>query len=109
MESIQSDRLVLRPISMDDASFIGELFSYADVRRFYVLRDDHATNLNLFTAYMVNNFSHSSLEYIIQLKDCADIGLIGGELVSRGDGGISWNVAYAIIPSYRNRGMLQRD
>lgn len=104
MESIQSDRLVLRPISMKDASFIGSLFSHTDVRRFYVLRDDHAANLNTFTAYMVNNFSHSSLEYIMQLRNGTDIGLIGGELTDRGYGIAIWNVAYAVIPAYRNNG-----
>jgi hypothetical protein len=79
MNSIRTRRLSLTIVNMSDVTFISNLFSYADVRKYYVLRDDHAKNINLFVNYMVDTIKNGrSLAYIVRLNDGTPIGLVGG-------------------------------
>ena len=39
----------LNQVTLADSSFIHALFSDKDVKTFYVLRDDHAANIDLFS------------------------------------------------------------
>lgn len=105
MNSIKTRRLSLTIVTMEDVKFLSDLFSYADVRKYYVLRDDHARNISLFVSYMVDSIQNGrSLEYIVRLHDGTPIGLAGGELCREMTGEISWNSAYAIHPTYRRNG-----
>ena len=105
MNSIRTRRLSLTIVNMSDVTFISNLFSYADVRKYYVLRDDHAKNINLFVNYMVDTIKNGrSLAYIVRLNDGTPIGLVGGEVYRERSGEISWNTSYAIHPSYRRNG-----
>ena len=105
MSSITTSRLVLDPVTLYDSDFLDTLFSYADVKKYYVLRDDHAKDIELFTRYMVQAIQQQrSLQYIVRLSNNTPIGLVGGELYRERTGGIAWNTSYAIIPTYRNRG-----
>lgn len=95
----------MTPITQSDSSFLESLFSNADVRQYYVLRDDHAQNINLFTQYMVSMIQQNrSLQYIVRLNNGTPIGIAGGEIVRDNSGQITWNTSYAILPEYRNQG-----
>ena len=46
--------------------FVEELFRYNDVKKYYVLRSDHAANIRLFCQYVVNaNLQEQALNFIV--------------------------------------------
>lgn len=97
----------LRPIegTFAERSFIRALFTAPDVRKYYVLRDDHAANLDLFVTYMAEQVrDHYSLDYIIEMQDGTQVGLISAEPTRDNEGRVMWNVGYAVHPSYRRKG-----
>lgn len=105
MNTIRTRRLVLTTVTIADTVFLKQLFSFADVKKYYVLREDHMSNIDLFTAYMVDSIKNErSIEYIVRLTNGTPIGLVGGELYREQTGEISWNTAYAILPSYQRNG-----
>lgn len=105
MDTISTKRLVLTIVTIADTAFLEQLFSFADVKKYYVLREDHANDIGLFTAYMVDGFKNGrSIDYIVRLTNGTPIGLVGGELYREQTGEISWNTAYAIHPSYQKKG-----
>lgn len=105
MDSISTKRLVLTIVTIADTAFLKQLFSFADVKKYYVLREDHANDIGLFTAYMVDSIKNGrSIEYIVRLTNGVPIGLVGGELYREQTGEIAWNTAYAIHPSFRRNG-----
>lgn len=105
MNTIRTKRLVLTTVTIADTVFLKQLFSFADVKKYYVLREDHMSNIDLFTAYMVDSIKNGqSIEYIVRLTNGTPIGLVGGELYREQTGEISWNTAYAILPSYQRNG-----
>ena len=56
----------LNQLSLADSSFIHALFSDKDVKTFYVLRDDHAANIDSFIQFMIDCMNQqSALNYII--------------------------------------------
>lgn len=50
MNTIRTKRLVLTTVTIADTVFLKQLFSFADVKKYYVLREDHMSNIDLFTA-----------------------------------------------------------
>ena len=103
---IELESCSLHTPTYDDSSFIHELFSDNEVRKYYVLRRDHAKNLNLFVTYIVESKQRGTgLNYIIKDDFGDSIGLISAELVrdTRNGNGI-WNIGYAIHPDCRNQG-----
>lgn len=94
---------------MNDYQFIDQLFSVADIRKYYVLRADHAANLYAFTEYIVNAMQQGSgLNYIICNQYGEKVGLISAELINS-NGQVMWNVGYAVHPSYRRQGFASRS
>lgn len=101
----QSLRLQYEQIKENDLDFIEELFNSDNVRKFYVLRNDHSEDLALFIDYLIDaNNQGRSLVYKISLKDNTPIGIVGGELQRDHYGNVAWNISYAILSNYRNKG-----
>lgn len=102
MSNLYTRRLCLTPIGINDSSFLEALFSEKDIRKYYVLRDDHAQSIKLFTQYLVESTeSQRGLTYVVRLLDSTPIGIVGGEVRRNMTGEIVWNVSYAIHSSYR--------
>ena len=100
-----SNRLYFDHIQISDTPFIESLFSNDSVRKFYVLRDDHAANLKSFVTYLTQvNQRQSGIELIMRLKSGMPIGLIGAELFRDRTSSLAWNTAYAVVPKYWNQG-----
>lgn len=103
---IEIENGVLRQLTRSDSLFIHELFSDAYVRKYYVLRSDHAADIDSFVQYMIDEMANmAGLDYIIQGESGRKVGLITAELMrdSR-TGEVMWNVGYAVAPQYRNHG-----
>lgn len=99
-----TQRLCMTPVGLSDTPFIKSLFQNEDVKRFYVLREDHKANLDSFVQYIVSSIQQgASIQYIMKLSDGTPIGLVGGEL-NKYMGEVQWNVSYAVLPRYRNNG-----
>ena len=96
----------LNQLSLADSSFIHALFSDKDVKTFYVLRDDHAANIDSFIQFMIDTMEQqSALDYIIYNDYGQRVGLITAELIrDPRTGEVMWNVGYAVAPQYRNNG-----
>ena len=104
----QSQHLRYEFIDKSDIEFIKALFGSEDVRKFYILREDHSKDLSLFVDYLVNaHRNQTSLNYKIMLLNGTPIGIIGGELQRDFNYNVAWNVSYAILPAYRNRGYAE--
>ncbi len=96
----------LEQVNLADSQFIQTLFSDKAVRTYYVLRKDHASNIDLFVRYMVESMAHkAALDYIICNSLGQKVGLITAELIRlQNSDEVMWNVGYAVAPQYRNRG-----
>lgn len=86
--------------------FIEELFSYEDVKKFYVLRPDHAANIRAFCQYVVNaNQQKTSLNFVISNNYGKEVGFISAEPIMNNATNMPvWNVGYAVHPSHRHQG-----
>lgn len=86
--------------------FIEELFSYEDIKKFYILRSDHAANISIFCKYVVNaNQQMQSLNYIVYDNYGNEVGFISAEPFMNSNTNMpTWNVGYAIHPSHRKKG-----
>lgn len=86
--------------------FVEELFRYEDVKKYYVLRKDHAENIKAFCRYIVNaNIQKESLNFIIFNNDGEEVGFISAEpVMNRTTNMPVWNVGYAVHPSHRHHG-----
>lgn len=86
--------------------FVEELFRYEDVKKYYVLRKDHAENIKAFCRYIVNaNIQKESLNFIIFNNNGEEVGLISAEpVMNRTTNMPVWNVGYAVHPSHRHHG-----
>lgn len=96
----------LNQVAYSDSQFIHSLFSDKDVRTYYVLRADHAANIDTFIQYMIDSMAQqAALDYIIYNNIGQKVGLITAELIRlQHSGEVIWNVGYAVAPQYRNRG-----
>lgn len=98
----------LRAVTLNDYAFVQSLFEVQDIKKYYVLRDDHASNIRAFVQYMIAaNQQNAALDYIIVNDYGTSVGLITAELI-RHNGEIIWNVGYAVHPSYRHQGYASR-
>lgn len=96
----------LRPATINNAAFVERLFNDSSVRKFYVLRDDHAANIKLFSQYIVAANQHGEgMNFIIYDRYGKEVGLISAELImNRNTNMPMWNVGYAVLPSERRKG-----
>lgn len=101
---MQSDNLTYSIIDRADVAFVEKLFSNDSVRKFYVLRSDHAQDISLFVDYMVDAYGKGrSINY--KVSYCGSpIGIVGGEVQRDFNGDVAWNIAYAFLPKFWNKG-----
>lgn len=100
-------KIYLRTIedNADNRTFIKSLFQESDVRKYYILRNDHSLNIHLFVAYISQqNQNHSALNFIIESEKYLPVGLLTAELQQGEEGNILWNIGYAILSKYRRKG-----
>ena len=101
------ENVILRPVTdgFADRSFIKTLFSFADVKRNFTLRADHAADIFSFVSYMDRaNRTGSGVHSIIERKDGDPVGLITAEPYENAEGKTAWNIGFAIHPLHRNKG-----
>lgn len=96
----------LHLVNTSNAWFIEELFRYEDVKKYYVLRADHAANIRAFCQYIVNaNQQKASLNFIIFSNYGEEVGFISAEpMMNKATNMPMWNVGYAVHPSHRQQG-----
>lgn len=96
----------LNQVTLSDSAFIHALFTDKDVKTYYVLRADHAANIDAFIRYMIDSMEQqAALDYIIYNSIGQKVGLITAELIRlQNTGEVLWNVGYAVAPQFRNRG-----
>lgn len=96
----------LHPAQPSNVWVVEELFRYPDVRMFYVLRDDHATNIRSFCQYIISaNIQQTAMNFIIYDNYGHEVGLISAEpMMNRNTNLPMWNVGYAVLPSERRKG-----
>ncbi|MDE6578213.1 MAG: GNAT family N-acetyltransferase [Muribaculaceae bacterium] len=96
----------LHPAQHSNVRVVEELFKYPDVRKFYVLRDDHAANIKNFCQYIIAaNIQKTAMNFIICDKQGNEVGLISAEpMMNRNTNLPMWNVGYAVLPSERRKG-----
>ena len=93
-------------LTANNVWFVEELFRYNDVKKYYVLRSDHAANIRLFCQYVVNaNLQKQALNFIVFDNLGNEVGFISAEpMMNTNTNMPMWNVGYAIHPSYRLKG-----
>lgn len=96
----------LHPAQPSNVWIVEELFRHPDVRKFYVLRDDHAANIKSFCQYIIAaNIQKAAMNFIIYDNSGNEVGLISAEpLMNRNTNLPMWNVGYAVLPSKRRKG-----
>jgi len=81
------------------------IFNVADVRKYYVLHQEHYDNIESFIPFLAaKNKKQIALNYIIELQDATQVGFITADLIRDNSGQIMWNVGYAVHPNYRRCG-----
>lgn len=103
---IECGQCSLHLVSPTNVWFIEELFKYEDVKKYYVLRADHAANIRAFCQYIVNaNMQKVSLNFIIVNNWGDEVGFITAEpVMNEATHMPMWNVGYAVHPSHRQEG-----
>lgn len=93
-------------LTANNVWFVEELFRYNDVKKYYVLRSDHAANIRLFCQYVVNaNLQKQALNFIVFDNLGNEVGFISAEPMMNTSTNLPmWNVGYAIHPSHRLKG-----
>ncbi len=93
-------------LTANNVWFVEELFRYNDVKKYYVLRSDHAANIRLFCQYVVNaNLQKQALNFIVFDNLGNEVGFISAEpMMNTNTNMPMWNVGYAIHPSHRLKG-----
>lgn len=96
----------LHPAQPSNVWVVEELFRHADVKKFYVLRDDHAANIRSFCQYIINaNVQKAAMNFIIYDNCGNEVGLISAEpMMNRNTNLPMWNIGYAVLPSERRKG-----
>ena len=103
---INCGKCVLKPVNSQNVGIVKTLFHTDDVKKYYVLRADHAQNIDSFCQYIISaNMAQEAINLIIYNDQNIAVGLISAEPVMNQNTGMPmWNVGYAILPDYRNRG-----
>lgn len=106
IENVDINSGYLRPVTLSDSAFLQQLFSDSNVRKFFVLRDEHAQDINLFTRFMVEQMERSAaISYIIINNSNHAVGLITAELTRHPrTKDIMWNMSIAVSPQFRRQG-----
>ena len=96
----------LHPAKPSNVWVVEELFRHPDVRKFYVLRDDHAANIISFCQYIIAaNVQKAAMNFIIYDNYGNEVGFISAEpMMNRNTNLPMWNVGYAVLPSERRKG-----
>lgn len=96
----------LHPAQPSNVWVVEELFRHPDVKKFYVLRDDHAANIRSFCQYIISaNIQQTAMNFIIYDNYGHEVGLISAEpMMNRNTNLPMWNVGYAVLPSERRKG-----
>lgn len=96
----------LHPVQPSNVWVVEELFRSPDVRKFYVLREDHAANIRLFCQYLISaNGQGTGMYFIIYDNYGSEVGLISAEIMMNQNTNLPmWNVGYAVLPSERQKG-----
>lgn len=96
----------LHPAKPSNVWVVEELFRHPDVRKFYVLRNDHAANIRSFCQYIIAaNVQKAAMNFIIYDNYGNEVGLISAEpIMNRNTNLPMWNVGYAVLPSERRKG-----
>lgn len=97
----QSFRLIRK--TEEDCDFIGELFNYKDVRKNYPRSKEHEYNLSDYVKFLAESNQKSGLYFIIEDKHLNPVGIITAEARYSFDIPTS-EMAFAILPKYRNKG-----
>ncbi len=94
------------PVQPNNVWVVEELFRHADVKRYYVLREDHARNIRSFCNYLIAaNIQQAAMNFVIFDNYGTSVGIITAEpMMNRNTNMPMWNVGYAILPEYRRRG-----
>ena len=94
----------LRDITLEDVSFINNLFNEPDVDFFYVRQSYHRTAI-AFTSFLVSSLEGGrGLADIIIDEERQSVGLITAEIVPDNTESIRWNIGYAVCSKYRHKG-----
>ena len=106
IETVNIKNGYLRPLTLSDSAFIQTLFNDSAVKKFFVLRAEHAQDINLFTRFMVQQMERSAaINYIIMSNMSQAVGLITAELTRHPrTNNLMWNMSIAIAPQYRKHG-----
>lgn len=96
----------LELVQPSNVSIVEELFRFPDVRRYYILRKDHAANIRSFCQYIIDaNAQCASLNYIIYDRSRRGVGFISADPRKEADNGpLLWNLGYAVFPAERRKG-----
>lgn len=94
-------------VNPNNVWFVESLFRYEDVKKYYVLREEHAQNIKAFCQYIIAaNVQEYSLSYIIYNLLGDEVGFISAEpMMNEFTGMPMWNVGYAVHPTSRNKGL----
>ena len=97
---IECEICSLLPVNLNNVWFIEELFRDPDVKKYYILRKDHAENIKAFCRYIVNaNIQKESLNFIIVNNNGEEVGFISAEpVMNRTTNMPVWNVGLLFIP-----------
>ena len=103
---IDCEICTIHPVHPTNVWIVEALFEVEDVRKYYVLRDDHAANIRSFCRYLLSaNEQGTAMNFIIFNDYGSEIGLITAELVMNDDTNMPmWNVGYAVMPEHRRKG-----
>lgn len=96
----------LHLLTSSNAWFIEDLFAFADVKKYYVLRNDHVENIRSFCQNAVAaNQQGTCINYLIYDNFGNEVGFISAEpQMNQATNMPLWNMGYAVHPSYRDRG-----
>lgn len=103
---INCENCSLHIVGPNNVWYLEELFRHQDIKKYYVLRPDHAADIGLFCQYIINaNRQGTSLNYIIYSNYGEEVGYISAEpMMNRATNMPMWNVGYAVHPTHRRQG-----
>jgi RimJ/RimL family protein N-acetyltransferase len=95
----------LRDVTLNDETFIANLFSEPDIDFYYVRQPQHRQSKD-FTSYMVTAMNNKiGLYDVICSQNQVPVGLISAELLRDNlSGEICWNIGSAVLRDYRKKG-----
>jgi RimJ/RimL family protein N-acetyltransferase len=96
----------LVPVHRANIWVLERLFQTADVKKYYVLRADHARDIRSFGDYLITtNQRQEAMNFVIYDKYDNEVGIITAEIAMNQNTGLPmWNVGYAILPAARGNG-----